>query len=494
MKRILKHLPIHSFLIGLYVIIFIFAHNMDKTTFSSTYRSMGIELVVSIILFGISYLIFRSGRKAGIFSTLVLVGFFTYGISYNYLEALYYKGYWPFSHIHRFLIVVYCLRYTFLLIVLYRSQRPHYNLNYILNVFVLVLFALNIPIALISFKKENTNDQRSNPYLAINNLGYQNISTADSSFPDIYYIILDGYAEEKTLQEFYSDAKPVLYNYFRGKGFYIADSSRANYPFTVSSLSSSLNMGYLDAKDINAIPHELIRSNTVNHVFKKAGYRVVNLESGYAVTEGLSSIDKTIGINALNEFENRLLQLTILRLDDVLGFSNYMRLKSEVDQLKDVMNVKGPKFSFIHLVCPHPPYVVDSSGKRTIRSSVTDMSWEPRKDYWNQLQYVSKKLMNFIDLLLSNSKRPPVIIVQSDHGPWIKDSNPESVYNARSRILNAYYVPDAIKKNLYPTITPVNSFRVIFSDLLKANFPVVPDHPYPFSKLKEDVTFKKYNQ
>ncbi|HWJ25716.1 MAG TPA: hypothetical protein VNS32_04185, partial [Flavisolibacter sp.] len=90
MKRIFKELPIHSFLIGLYVIMFIFAHNMNKTTFSSTYRSIGIEFIVSVILFGISYLILRSGRKAGIFSTLVLVGFFTYGIFYNYLEDLYY--------------------------------------------------------------------------------------------------------------------------------------------------------------------------------------------------------------------------------------------------------------------------------------------------------------------------------------------------------------------------------------------------------------------
>jgi len=494
MKKILKEIPVHSFLIGLYIIMFIFIRNMNEIRFSSTYRSMLIEFTVSGVLLAISYLIFRSVRKAGIFSTLVLVGFFIYGILYNYLELLYYKGHWPFSHIHRFLIAVYFGIYLFLLIILYRSQRPHYNFNYILNVFVMVLFFLNLPVALISFKGQRAADGHPNLFLAVNSGGYKNIITANNSFPDVYYIILDGYAGKKTLQDFYSDADPVLYDYLNTKGFYVADNSRSNYPFTVSSLSSSLNMGYLDSAELSKIPSELIRNNTVSHVFKKAGYKVLNIESGFAVTENLSVVDKTIGTNALNEFENRLLQLTILRLDDVLGFSHYVRLKSELGQLKNFLKEQGPKFCFIHIVSPHPPYIVDSSGKRTVRSSISDMAWEPKKDYWQQLQYVSKSMMGFIDQLLLNTKKPPVIIIQSDHGPWIQDKNPENVYNARTRILNAYFAPDSVKKCFYPGITPVNSFRIVLSRMFHADYPVFPDHPFPYSELRKDVTFKKYNQ
>jgi uncharacterized protein YxeA len=382
--------------------------------------------------------------------------------------------------------------YSILFFILYRSKRPHYNLNKILNVFVLTVLLMNIPIALLSLKKQNTLKQQINPFLTSNRDGAKSVIAADESFPDVYYIILDGYAGEKTLQQFYADKNPELYQFLRGKGFYVADSSRANYPYTAVSLSSSLNMGYLDSPIQGTNPFELVRNNSVDYVFKKANYRVVNIESGFAVTENLSGVDKTIGTNALNEFENRLLELTILRLDDVLGFSHYVRLKNEFKQLKDFLKEQGPKFSFIHIVSPHPPYVVDSSGKRKVRTSVSDMAWEPRSNYLQQLKFVSKQIMDFIELLMANAERHPIIIIQSDHGPFIQDKNPLNVYEARSRILNAYYAPDSIKKNLYPGITPVNSFRIIFSQLLGGNYPLLPDRPFDYTGLQTDITFKSY--
>jgi hypothetical protein len=490
MKNSLKHLPVHSFVVGLYIIVFIFTRNMGEVAFSDTYRSIGIELVISCVLFGLSYLIFRSGRKAGVFTTFALVGLFTYGIIYGFLEKLFYSGHWPFSHIHRFLIAAFLTIYSLLFITLYRSKRPHFHLNYVLNVFVLVLFFLNLPVALLSYRKHVSANQQENPFLALNN----NTLAPGDSLPDVYYIILDGYAGERTLRNFYSDSNPVLYQNLRKKGFYIADSSRTNYPFTVLSLSSSLNFGYLTPQMLSNTSPELIRNSTVNNIFKKAGYRVMTIESGFGVTENISSADTTIGTRTLNEFENRLLGLTILRLDELMGFSHYYRLKNELDRLDYFLNCnESKKFCFIHIVSPHPPFVMDSSGNRVGRSSVSDMAWEPRRDYWEQLQYLSKRVDGFVDHILSKSKKPPFIIIQSDHGPWIQDKNPRNVYEARSRILNAYYAPDSITKYLYPGITPVNSFRIIFSHLFNTSFPLLPDHPVSYADLEKDITFKTYN-
>lgn len=359
--------------------------------------------------------------------------------------------------------------------------------------FVLVLFFINIPVALLSLKKQSAVKSLENPLTAINGEGWGNYSRATDSLPDVYYIILDGYAGAKTLRDFYGETGFGLDQYLKQKGFYVADSSRSNYPFTAVSLSSSLNLGYLDPVLDKTTTSELIYDNFVNRAFKKAGYRIVNIESGFAVTENLSLVDKTISTKALNEFENRLLELTILRLDDILGFSHYLRLNNELGQLKKFLPEKGPKFSFIHVVSPHPPYVVDSLGKMTFRTSLSDMAWEPRANYLQQLKFVSNRIEGFVDLALK-SKKAPIIIIQSDHGPWIQDTVAQHVYDARTRILNAYYVPDSIKKVLYPTITPVNSFRVIFSELFKAHYPLLPDKPFPYSELRKDVTFRKYNQ
>ena len=121
------------------------------------------------------------------------------------------------------------------------------------------------------------------------------------------------------------------------------------------------------------------------------------------------------------------------------------------------------------------------------------MAWEPRKNYLEQLKYVSKKAMEFINSVLADSKTPPIIILQSDHGPWISDKDPKHVYDARTRILNAYYVPGSLKAKLYSTITPVNSFRLVFSDIFNSNYPLLPDRPFDYSELTNDILFKKYN-
>jgi hypothetical protein len=48
------------------------------------------------------------------------------------------------------------------------------------------------------------------------------------------------------------------------------------------------------------------------------------------------------------------------------------------------------------------------------------------------------------------------------------------------RILNAYYLPDTDKKFLRPSITPVNSFRLIFNLYFNADLELLPDESYAF--------------
>ena len=48
----------------------------------------------------------------------------------------------------------------------------------------------------------------------------------------------------------------------------------------------------------------------------------------------------------------------------------------------------------------------------------------------------------------------------------------------RYEILNAYYLPGDGAESLYPTITPVNSFRVILDKYFGENFPLLPDVSY----------------
>jgi hypothetical protein len=45
----------------------------------------------------------------------------------------------------------------------------------------------------------------------------------------------------------------------------------------------------------------------------------------------------------------------------------------------------------------------------------------------------------------------------------------------KNGILNAYYLPGVDSSVLYPTISPVNSFRVVFNTYFGTNLPLLPD-------------------
>ena len=90
-------------------------------------------------------------------------------------------------------------------------------------------------------------------------------------------------------------------------------------------------------------------------------------------------------------------------------------------------------------------------------------------------------LKKSIDAILRNSLSPPIIVLQSDHGygrgeAWKGLGAP--ALEERTSILNAYLVPDPCRDSLYPSITPVNSFRVLFDCAFSATLPLLPDLTY----------------
>ena len=49
----------------------------------------------------------------------------------------------------------------------------------------------------------------------------------------------------------------------------------------------------------------------------------------------------------------------------------------------------------------------------------------------------------------------------------------------RSAILTAAYLPGGSQDSrLYPSISPVNTFRVVFNRYFGARYPLLPDRPY----------------
>lgn len=330
----------------------------------------------------------------------------------------------------------------------------------------------------------------------------QPLSPAElAQMPDVYYIILDGYAREDVLRDVYNYDNSEFINSLRARGFYVADQSNSNYPMTILSVPSSLNMRYLTPEfkkygwkyQSYAPLIKLAHDNAVARHFKEQGYRVVHFATNWRATADMDDADIVYHPEPWflqQEFMGVFLRTTALRPFAASVADTHLFM---FDKLKDIPDDPRPTFTFAHFILPHNPYVFDADGNRRLdippevnfhREEGAANPWHDRQGYVDQLAFASRKIRESIDAILAKSERPPIIILQSDHGSASQRTDdlpsrqqPEFVHE-RMCILNAYYVPEGWKSSLYQDITPVNSFRVVFNHLFGDHYELLPDKMY----------------
>jgi len=131
---------------------------------------------------------------------------------------------------------------------------------------------------------------------------------------------------------------------------------------------------------------------------------------------------------------------------------------------------------------PHPPFIFGPNGEQvSVKTLEWGQEWKDKTGYLNQIKFANLKIKEIVSEILQNSDHDPIIILQGDHGSsyTMDRENPtnEMIYE-RMSILNAYYLPDNGKNALYDTITPVNSFRVIFNSYFNGTYDLLEDGIY----------------
>jgi hypothetical protein len=343
-------------------------------------------------------------------------------------------------------------------------------------------------------------------------------SSDDPGLPDIYYIILDDYARGDTLRDVYGfDNSPFL-GWLRTNGFYVADESRANYLQTSLSLASSLNSTYLDGEKLaDATPRwhiavnprvaryldplrrpllHMIQYSSVVRALRGHGYRFVALTSGFAGVQ-LPNADLVVRMSALSDFQDSLIEMTPLseleRFHDPIDLHRRHVLYA-LDHLGDAFGGRGPRFVFAHILSPHPPFIFDangqprSAGKGDTSLLMNDVAGTPEADrarvaaaYLDQVRFVNSRVQAALAAILSRSGKPPIIILQSDHGSnMLLDWDQPSMTGLEERagILNAFYVPAKIRERLYPGISPVNTFRAVLGCYFPGAYELLSDETY----------------
>ena len=101
--------------------------------------------------------------------------------------------------------------------------------------------------------------------------------------------------------------------------------------------------------------------------------------------------------------------------------------------------------------------------------------------YRGQLSYLNTKLETVVRRIIAESARPPVIMLQGDHGPEMglsRGSLSESDVDGRYSIFNAYLFPEGGEEKLYDSISPVNSFRILLNHYFGTSYPLLEDKSY----------------
>ena len=328
--------------------------------------------------------------------------------------------------------------------------------------------------------------------------------------PDIYYLVLDGYGRGDFLAEEFDFDNSAMLDFLGEQGFYVAERSRANYPMTLVSVASSLNYEYLDkllGTQFGGFPDRsfaraLVRDSRVVKLLRRAGYKIISVESEYYEANIAGADVEMKSWWHLNIFEGTVFGMTPIpwlatKMGTPLLYNMHRnRILYAFDQLLDAAEQPGPKFVYAHIFVGHPPFVFGPNGERVNRADAyswdegeeyTEAPGRTREDYIagyrDQVTYLNGKLRLALTTIIEKAARPPVIVAHGDHGPGSRlriDRLEGTDIKERYSIFNVYHLPPAPENagsavELYPSISPVNSFRVIFNRYFGTDYPLLED-------------------
>jgi hypothetical protein len=499
----MKRIVLFPFLFALYLITNLVTANLNQLNPALAWTPLLVMIASTAVGVTLFALILKNWHYGGYLFFLVLVFFFSFGHISRVI------GGW-FPQTRETLRLVF-LGIWWLLLGLLGLKKVWERLGgaervtSFLNLVFLLAIAVQTLTGIISWAKTSFQRNELTDSAVPGQEIQADISLDCQNRPDIYYIIVDGYARQDVLQEIYDiDNAPFLQS-LEEQGFYIASQAHSNYSQTVYSLSSSLNMNYLGQMPAGESPEKyfsnMITNNRVMEILKKCDYQTVAIETGFFYTNRIRVDTYLTQAPRLNEFTAMLFAGSPI---DVLAQALYSRESATTvgyeahrnwilfnfKSLAEIPDMPGPKFVFAHILAPHPPFVFDSSwgaidpnrDYQIMDGSAFAGDWnEYRAGYSAQVQFVDTELAKTIDAILTRSLTPPIIIIQGDHGPGslLDWENVEATcLFERTSILNAYYLPGDGVDLLYPEITPVNTFRLILKHYLGADIELLPNRVF----------------
>lgn len=473
------------------VIVFFIFHgyveNENVVPFTSLLPLWANLLGIGLVLFLINRLLLGNKRKANVFTTIVLIIVLFFGVVQDFLFQ-----FRILAAITRFRVFI---PLSLLLIIIgfiwvKMTKQPLNKMVLFLNT-LLVIYLLVDAGALIKSNLFTSKPQQ-------NHLTKYNLSICDTcSKPPVYLLLFDSYFGSHGLKEFFHYDNTRFEKALTDQGFHVIKASHSNYKFTVFSMASLLNMEYLPGIGEPVLNNHYayntalttIKENAVCQYFSNLGYKINNysifdirdIPAGYSsgvlpekvqlitsqtmyyrVSQHLPFFLSKKGLKTIRtkDIEKSFIRNTEQTLEQTLAYS----------RSKD----KTPVFTYLHIMMPHFPFLLDSVGnpsgflqKKGIlpQDSIDNM-------FLQYEVYANKIITGFINRLQQETAGKAVVLLMSDHGyqESVRKNEKLPFYN-----LNAIYLPQKNYQGWYNGISNVNQFRVLFNTLFHGQIPLLTD-------------------
>mgnify|MGYP001156655976 CR=1 FL=1 len=501
MKRSkIGEIPFYPPLFAIFPVLTALGVNIREVYFKAGIRALLVAFGIGILFFLIFWLTTRKPHLAGLLSLWSISLFFSYG--YIFRENL---G-----------LVVWGLIWSIGCALITRFSKPDGRISLVLNIvasFLLITPAYQI----ISFSVSQ---------LRANNEAQQILSTHElaipGTLPDVYFIVLDSHLRSDVLLETFDLDNSAFVTELESMGFNVLDCAMSNYAYTPLSMASMLNMDYIPVlapelkppKTDRTLLFELIKQSILRRSLEEIGYSTYNIvsyqplaweDASHYIATDATSISNSSQTVIVNSFESLVSERTLAKpllnslakhvQTDSFVPIDYLYADDARQQLfiqtklNEIIPDRGPKFVFVHINVPHPPYVFNADGSLIEDPPplpwVTPISWDDYLVYYsNHVQYIDSAILPIMKSILNSSDNPPVIVLTGDHGA--DSAN-------RLGILSAYYFPDGQAANIPENTSLVNGFRYVFNYVYGSDLPILENKSY-LSTQTEPYRFTDYSE
>ena len=469
---------------GLYPAMYYYTNNADLVRLPSLGRVLGAYLVLILVLYVLFLFIHRFKAVRAANATSVFMLFFnTYGIVYT---SLFNADFFRVQHLTLLPLYFFLAGYAIRLLARMKRKQAKTLWRWSGIIFV-ALFTISL-IRLIpqEVKKIQPRDSAAAVLPAVDEV----VPLAE--YPDIYYLVFDEFAGFRSMREYWGNTEVDQFKAFlEDNGFFVAEQAMASsnhtvhqmatrmnyepYPYDQSqkgmwfeALADSRGFSLLESKGYTTLVYEEISmlypwlpDMKADHLFQYT-YRSGEDSGVFFDDYGIMVAD-----GSMLKVLDRYYKLVDPTKNHHRNFIEYVK-----KQLPDLGEYPAPRFVYAHLMLPHSWFLFDKNGGLVDPGFYEDWNY-----YEGQHMYTIAYAEELIANILANAdpEKPPVIILQSDHGARVREDNaqlPGFPPEFMRDILFAMYMPGYDTSVLPQDINPVNTLPIVFNHYLGENIPL----------------------